>query len=39
MKLICLQIKTDMVLVMCKKKSTKKWDCLTQVEKQSKEKE
>ncbi|XP_026061607.1 calcyclin-binding protein [Carassius auratus] len=33
------KIKTDMVLVMCKKKSTKKWDCLTQVEKQSKEKD
>ncbi|KTF80833.1 hypothetical protein cypCar_00026932 [Cyprinus carpio] len=34
-----IMIKTDMVLVMCKKKSTKKWDCLTQVEKQSKEKD
>ncbi|XP_030607534.1 calcyclin-binding protein [Archocentrus centrarchus] len=33
------KIKTDMVLVMCKKQSTKKWDCLTAVEKQSKEKE
>uniref|UniRef100_A0A672PKT3 Calcyclin-binding protein n=1 Tax=Sinocyclocheilus grahami TaxID=75366 RepID=A0A672PKT3_SINGR len=33
------KIKTDMVLIMCKKKSTKKWDCLTQVEKQSKEKD
>ncbi|XP_043109854.1 calcyclin-binding protein [Puntigrus tetrazona] len=33
------KIKTDMVLVMCKKQSTKKWDCLTQVEKQSKEKD
>lgn len=33
------KIKTDMVLVMCKKKSTKKWECLTQVEKQSKEKD
>ncbi|KAJ8011962.1 hypothetical protein DPEC_G00063770 [Dallia pectoralis] len=29
--------KTDMVLVMCKKKMNKKWDCLTQVEKQTKE--
>ncbi|KAA0719372.1 Calcyclin-binding protein [Triplophysa tibetana] len=33
------KIKTDMVVIMCKKKSTKKWDCLTQVEKQSKEKD
>ncbi|XP_056600243.1 calcyclin-binding protein [Triplophysa dalaica] len=33
------KIKTDMILVMCKKKSTKKWDCLTEVEKQSKEKD
>ncbi|KAI7809692.1 calcyclin-binding protein [Triplophysa rosa] len=33
------KIKTDMVLIMCKKKSSKKWDCLTQVEKQSKEKD
>lgn len=33
------KIKTDMVLVMCKKQTVKKWDCLTQVEKQSKEKE
>ncbi|XP_069574444.1 calcyclin-binding protein [Brachyistius frenatus] len=33
------KIKTDMVLVMCKKQTTKKWDCLTMVEKQSKEKE
>ncbi|XP_026050943.1 calcyclin-binding protein-like [Carassius auratus] len=33
------KIKTDMVLIMCKKKATKKWDCLTQVEKQSKEKD
>uniref|UniRef100_A0A9J7Z523 Calcyclin-binding protein n=1 Tax=Cyprinus carpio carpio TaxID=630221 RepID=A0A9J7Z523_CYPCA len=33
------KIKTDMVLIMCKKKTTKKWDCLTQVEKQSKEKD
>ncbi|XP_029381059.1 calcyclin-binding protein [Echeneis naucrates] len=33
------KIKSDMVLVMCKKQSTKKWDCLTKVEKQSKEKD
>nr|XP_020451432.1 calcyclin-binding protein [Monopterus albus] len=33
------KIKTDMVLVMCKKQTTKKWDCLTKVEKQSKEKD
>nr|XP_046263484.1 calcyclin-binding protein [Scatophagus argus] len=33
------KVKTDMVLVMCKKQTTKKWDCLTKVEKQSKEKE
>ncbi|XP_022063967.2 calcyclin-binding protein [Acanthochromis polyacanthus] len=33
------KIKTDMVLVMCKKQATKKWDCLTTVEKQSKEKD
>uniref|UniRef100_UPI0037E9056E calcyclin-binding protein n=1 Tax=Semicossyphus pulcher TaxID=241346 RepID=UPI0037E9056E len=33
------KIKTDMVLVMCKKQATKKWDCLTKVEKQTKEKE
>ncbi|NP_001291102.1 calcyclin-binding protein [Esox lucius] len=31
--------KTDMVLVMCKKTTNKKWDCLTQVEKQTKEKD
>ncbi|KAJ8274342.1 hypothetical protein COCON_G00089670 [Conger conger] len=35
----CRKIKTDMVLVMCKKKTQKKWECLTQVEKQTKEKE
>ncbi|XP_056276892.1 calcyclin-binding protein [Pseudoliparis swirei] len=29
------KIKTDMVLVMCKKQTTKKWDCLTTVEKQA----
>ncbi|XP_039672796.1 calcyclin-binding protein [Perca fluviatilis] len=33
------QIKTDMILVMCKKQATKKWECLTTVEKQSKEKD
>ncbi|XP_026231302.1 calcyclin-binding protein [Anabas testudineus] len=33
------KIKTDMVLIMCKKQTTKKWDCLTRVEKQSKEKD
>ncbi|XP_044074925.1 calcyclin-binding protein-like isoform X2 [Siniperca chuatsi] len=33
------KIKTDMVLVMCKKQTTKKWECLTKVEKQSKEKD
>uniref|UniRef100_A0A3P9HZ58 Calcyclin-binding protein n=1 Tax=Oryzias latipes TaxID=8090 RepID=A0A3P9HZ58_ORYLA len=33
------KIKTDMVLIMCKKQTTKKWDCLTAVEKQSKEKD
>ncbi|NXL79926.1 CYBP protein, partial [Leptocoma aspasia] len=33
------KIKTDMILVMCKKKREEKWDCLTQVEKESKEKE
>lgn len=33
------KIKTDMVLVMCKKQTTKKWECLTTVEKQSKEKD
>lgn len=33
------KIKTDTVLIMCKKKSAKKWECLTQVEKQSKEKD
>ncbi|KAJ8406197.1 hypothetical protein AAFF_G00304280 [Aldrovandia affinis] len=35
----CRKVKTDMVLIMCKKKTPKKWDCLTQVEKQTKEKE
>lgn len=33
------KIKTDMLLVMCKKQATKKWDCLTKVEKQSKDKD
>ncbi|XP_041752933.1 calcyclin-binding protein [Coregonus clupeaformis] len=33
------KIKTDMVLVMCKKKTIKKWECLTQVQKQTKEKD
>lgn len=27
-----------MVLVMCKKQASKKWDCLTKVDKQAKEK-
>ncbi|KAJ8357644.1 hypothetical protein SKAU_G00204380 [Synaphobranchus kaupii] len=35
----CRKIKTDMVLIMCKKKAQKKWECLTQLEKQTKEKE
>lgn len=33
------KIKTDMVLVMCKKQTTKKWEYLTKAEKQSKDKE
>ncbi|XP_014437169.1 calcyclin-binding protein isoform X2 [Pelodiscus sinensis] len=33
------KIKTDMILVLCKKKQDEKWDCLTQVEKESKEKD
>ncbi|XP_051480364.1 calcyclin-binding protein [Apus apus] len=33
------KIKTDTVLVMCRKKQEEKWECLTQVEKESKEKE
>ncbi|XP_039591275.1 calcyclin-binding protein [Polypterus senegalus] len=33
------KVKTDMVLVMCKKKTSKKWEFLTQVEKQAKEKQ
>ncbi|XP_028833639.1 calcyclin-binding protein [Denticeps clupeoides] len=35
----CRKVKTDMVLVMCRKKSAKKWECLTQVEKKTKEKD
>uniref|UniRef100_H2ZZ02 Calcyclin-binding protein n=1 Tax=Latimeria chalumnae TaxID=7897 RepID=H2ZZ02_LATCH len=33
------KVKTDMVLVMCKKKAERKWEYLTLVEKRSKEKE
>ncbi|XP_028283263.1 calcyclin-binding protein [Parambassis ranga] len=33
------KIKTDMVLIMCKKQTTKKWECLTTVEKRSKDKD
>lgn len=33
------KIKSDMVLVMCKKQTSKKWECLTKVEQQSKEKD
>ncbi|CAH2311247.1 calcyclin-binding [Pelobates cultripes] len=33
------KVKTDTVLIMCRKKSEKKWDYLTQVEKQTKEKD
>uniref|UniRef100_A0A674NPH9 Calcyclin binding protein n=1 Tax=Takifugu rubripes TaxID=31033 RepID=A0A674NPH9_TAKRU len=32
------QIKRDMVLVMCKKQTSQKWECLTKVEQQTKEK-
>ncbi|XP_054623355.1 calcyclin-binding protein [Dunckerocampus dactyliophorus] len=35
----CTKIKTDMVLIMCKKQTATKWECLTKVEKQSKEKD
>ncbi|XP_062849089.1 calcyclin-binding protein [Trichomycterus rosablanca] len=35
----CKKVKTDMLLVMCKKTTTKKWEFLTQVEKQAKDKE
>uniref|UniRef100_A0A8C6SM75 Calcyclin-binding protein n=1 Tax=Neogobius melanostomus TaxID=47308 RepID=A0A8C6SM75_9GOBI len=34
-----ITIKNDMLLIMCKKLSTQKWECLTKVEKQSKEKD
>ncbi|KAK7945651.1 hypothetical protein WMY93_001379 [Mugilogobius chulae] len=33
------KIKTDMLLIMCKKQSTHKWEYLTKVEKQSKDKD
>lgn len=33
------KIKTDMLLIMCKKQSTEKWECLTKVAKQSKDKD
>ncbi|XP_063283344.1 calcyclin-binding protein [Pelobates fuscus] len=33
------KVKTDTVLIMCSKKAEKKWDYLTQVEKQTKEKD
>ncbi|XP_062986145.1 calcyclin-binding protein [Elgaria multicarinata webbii] len=33
------KIKTDTVLILCKKKQEEKWECLTQVEKETKEKE
>uniref|UniRef100_A0A8D0GJ01 Calcyclin-binding protein n=1 Tax=Sphenodon punctatus TaxID=8508 RepID=A0A8D0GJ01_SPHPU len=33
------KIKTDMILILCRKKREEKWECLTQVEKASKEKE
>ncbi|XP_069497231.1 calcyclin-binding protein [Ambystoma mexicanum] len=32
------KVKTDTILVMCRKKSEQQWECLTQVEKQLKEK-
>lgn len=35
----CKKIKTDMVIVMCKKTATKNWECLTQAEKQAKDKD
>lgn len=35
----CKKVKTDMLLIMCKKQTLKKWECLTQIEKQSKEKD
>ncbi|XP_077370837.1 calcyclin-binding protein isoform X2 [Festucalex cinctus] len=33
------KIKTDMVVIMCKKQAAMKWECLTTLEKQSKEKD
>ncbi|KAJ7331743.1 hypothetical protein JRQ81_013923 [Phrynocephalus forsythii] len=33
------KIKTDMILILCRKKQEVKWECLTQVEKETKEKE
>ncbi|KAM6456887.1 calcyclin-binding protein [Liasis olivaceus] len=33
------KIKTDMILILCKKQQEEKWECLTQVEKETKEKE
>ncbi|XP_034979501.1 calcyclin-binding protein isoform X1 [Zootoca vivipara] len=33
------KIKTDMILILCRKKQEEKWECLTQVEKETKEKE
>ncbi|XP_060628663.2 calcyclin-binding protein [Anolis sagrei] len=33
------KVKTDMVVILCRKKKEEKWECLTQVEKESKEKE
>ncbi|KAK0145292.1 Calcyclin-binding protein [Merluccius polli] len=39
MKESCQKIKTDMLLIMCKKQTLKKWECLTQIEKQSKDKD
>lgn len=33
------KIKSDMLLIMCKKQSREKWECLTKVEKQYKEKD
>ncbi|XP_053739537.1 calcyclin-binding protein [Synchiropus splendidus] len=33
------KVKTDMVLIMCKKQAANKWECLTKVEKQTKDKD
>jgi len=33
------RVKPDMVVIMCRKTAAKKWDCLTQVEKKSKDKD